>query len=337
MDLSKSLNTLTNFTFRKLKSFMVDRHISKQLLCRRITDIAHPVILLYDNSHPITMVYCMMLINNIYSLELPLERLRNKVKATVTVKDIEFCYEVNNYYFEIDCEPWTNMECKIIPDLVQSLVSHKPLQNGKHVVLLRNINVLNPLQMQRLKSVIERNSSICTVIATTRKFSYTTCLLKGFCLPIFIKFNVLEFCSELLIESGKCYDQGTVLRTLCNVNQDPCQCFFLLHAEEKEDVISHYIQQSVKLMMMQNDNGLYKCVSDTVNNLVSSDVPINDIFRGILQYLASHGCMDKALPCATVLTDLAYADTLICTQNKINFGLEQCFITLVNNLKLWEK
>jgi hypothetical protein len=259
-----------------------------------------------------------------------------------TINDIQICYESNPYFIEVDCLPWNIVERKTIPELLKNITrQHTVASCMRHIIVLRNIDSLNEHHLHALRNIIEDAGMNALFFCTCRRRSYVQCRLGGL-LFVRLLFNVKDFVTDFVLENHPILI-CQVETIIDSSNNDPIIAACMVHKDEMsrnggslkpqvECVYNYISKRIIEMICAKKDHDRYKIVADTVNTLISSDIPCMDTLTCCLK-VATHSVYNTS---DTILRDvmalLSSCDLMIKTSNKPHFVLESMFFKLSSYL-----
>lgn len=159
-------------------------------------------------------------------------------------------YNENQYFFEFDLDnPNMTKKYEVLTELLLSIIKTKPIMNGKHLIIIKNIDKLNEFFFS-FRIILERYSHNCFFICSTNKISKIEAPIKSrFCLfrirlftnneiiKIFnsnlkislngnlIKNNCRNIIFAIFIAQTELYEPQLITEEFCNLNYPPIKDF----------------------------------------------------------------------------------------------------------------
>lgn len=324
MDLKQVLSNLNEFVVDNIDLHIDDQHISKRILACDLTNLGTNVFIFQDQCHMVTMCFLLRLtmrINNSDNISNTSKNIFNKTSTQRDVNDLQLSFNSNANYIEIDCEPWTHMERRSLPDLIYSLTCNSSVLNMKHIIIIRNIDLLLPSQLLQLKRILEGTAQQTIFLITTTNLSYAQKYLGTISMSICIKVGYKTLLQAYSKTLNRCETDNINLN--CTA-QTFVSCILLLNGFPKPNSsVDDFIHTQLNLMIEKsavNDiTGAYDTLSNFVNILMSSDVPVPVILNACISYAAQRQNDSVTFEVVKILADM---DATIKQQNKPHFGLE---------------
>jgi hypothetical protein len=337
MDFNNVLSSLAHYLVENLQHFIQKDHISFKMMQIGALNLGVHMICIKDDCHFLTMIYILKTLLASYP-EITPKQLLTKTHSIRDVKDIQLAFESNILYIEIDCEPWTHMERRSIPDLILSLARNAPVLYPKHFIIIRHINLLAAPQLYQIKKIIEKTSSHANYFITTTNCSYVMKHLGSLGIKLCIKFEVSQLLDSYMSHFKLCKTETLSTEIATATVKEFFEIFLRVHGMAPHDItLKTYIYcqltDAVSMYKKGRISDTYTHISDYVNAIMSSDVPVDTFLTHLLEYSDTKVITDthqeKFCLMQSVVHLLATSDAIIKQQNKTHFGLEECVFHLV--------
>lgn len=248
------------------------------------------------------------------------------VVAKYEVRDYTITYKSNEFYIEIDCQVWSQIERRIIPECIKYLLAAKNISGNSHLVLIQNIDCLSESTLVILKSVIVDNLHHAKFICSLRTHRYTRRIFDTCATILHCDYCVEALVSQVLLRTRP--DLDIVAPFLAKqFNKDLSLLVATLHAPRPMIYIPHidsYIHEQLKQLYGSSHWDAYKHVTHLVCDLMSCFIGIDQIWPLVVDFVKKHR-PDKVCDTLQVLAD---TQVDLVKSNKIVFPFEALFMKL---------
>jgi hypothetical protein len=241
--------------------------------------------------------------------------------SSITVKRFK-------YYYEIDCLPWSITERNCMHEVLKQITRCIPIWGTKHVIVVRNIHEMSVSMLQQLRCILEERIDNAQLVLTTRNASYSTIHLRGITQNVRLKISY----EKLLPLLTRHFNKGE----LVSVDIEQCRSVIelaLLAAKctkKTDKPLAKYISsQFIKISSYKEIVQKYNVIHDTVNVLMTSDVPFKSIATTVLDICTALDTNIK-FDMYNIYSKLAHCDVTIIQQNKIQYGLEELLLEIAD-------
>lgn len=246
------------------------------------------------------------------------------VVAKYEIRDYVVTYKSNEFYIEIDCQIWSQIERRIIPECIKHLLAARNVSGESHLVLIQNIDCLSESSLVILKTVIVDNLHHARFICTLRTHRYARRIFGTCATIIHCDYNIEAIVRTLLSSTRP--DLVPVARSLAKrFNKDLSLLVATLHAPRPMLYIPHiesFVHEQLKILCECSQGNAYKHITKFVCDLMSCFIGIEQIWPYMVDFVSKHR-PDRLYD---VLQLLADTQVDLVRSNKIVFPYEALFV-----------
>lgn len=241
-------------------------------------------------------------------------------------KDSVIEYKSNEHYIIIDCQCWSQLERKLVPECLKHLMQTRNVTGNSHLILLENIECLGEQALNTMKSVIFDNLHHATFVCTTsHQHLVRTAFGSGSLImrcDYDISYIVQKMVDELRPELSRVSNELVAL-----YRNDMGALAASMHFARPHLYRSHlesFVCEQMRLILSLQEDIVYEAVRELVCNLMSSYINFSHVGPHIINFIK---VMHPALV-TKALQIVAFHDVEIIKSNKIVFAYEMAFLRL---------
>lgn len=326
MDGQSVLNNLTRELYNHMFDILDPKSIALRLLNCEFDEAGEYCF--SDNSgHMVSVVYIYKLLSMRHGI-VDFKKIMTKTQTEIEINNVALTYSSNDFFIEVDCAPWSLIERKAIPGLVSKLTQLRAVNQQKHLIILRNVDVLSDSQLHGLRAVMNDSCLYAQFICTMTNVSYVRSRFPSR-FYVRLKLNKAKF---LDIWIAQVHPLGICVE--CNKKQELIQgllecvsgnlimaCMMVISGcHEHEDPVRGYIHDRViEILAETYTHKAYALIADLVNVLLSSNIPYKVLLNTVIDMNQNTETVKLAAEC----------DTKIASSNKPHFVLEE-FLTNIH-------
>lgn len=239
-------------------------------------------------------------------------------------KDSTITYRSNDYYILIDCQTFSQVEKRSIPELIKSLLASQNVYRGYHVILLENIDCMSEDILHSIKCIIGKNLQNAKFICTTRKQTIIRNIFQSVCFFITCDYDISATIDKFITCNHS--NLMSISDDLKQIHKrDVGLILATLHFSKPHLYISHidsYMHEKLHMLTSCDDADVFPLIRTIVNDLMAAFISIKQIAYFIISYtsgLYPHLIYD-------VISLLTMTDMYVAESNKIVFAYELFFM-----------
>lgn len=238
-------------------------------------------------------------------------------------------YEINTYYYEINCAKMGLLEKKRVSHLIYELTQTKPIVACKHIIVIRNMHDLGD-QLGACRAAMEKAMMNAIFLCTTSKPSYVQKRI-GSLVYMSLRYDKALYIEEwinasipLTLLSRDLLNKIIQMTENSFISAVMIIDYYKYHKQLPKNIVYEYMQSSLQQLESSCPTTAYNKIADIVNDIISSNVSHVMICKSIINYFDKKNKHDMPF----VMSVLSKCDTDYTFSNKPHMMLEKLFMDI---------